>query len=553
MIRAAQALIRGETIGADLCPNRIGQHFVFLYRREGLGAARIASGSGEGLLGALEQAARPFRADGPPPVGSTETVKVEVSVEIGTLEGPETLGVRGLDPGVEGLWFPDPSLALSADELLSQGLLDDNGRPRPKEVSDYLASGRRLDLPNRVPALAGESFQRLKFESFASIQGATPVSLYRGNPLPERVTPESLLAASRRGGDYLIRHQEAGGDFGYRYLPQLDSYGKGYNLLRHAGTCYSLLLLYQVTEDVRYLLGAKRGIESLLARAKGPREDEEAKDFLCVATSEGREGNLGGSALAALAVNEYVLATGDQTWLPKARALGRFLLHQQEESGHFLSKYFYTDPPGVQSDSIYYPGEAVLALVRLHQTDGDKRWLQAAEEGARWLIETRDAGKADSDLPHDHWLLMALNELYALTRTELYLRHGGRIADEIVKAMRRDPEPPDWMGSFYVPPRCTPTSTRGEGLVAAYYLTHVAGAVENDYLESLKSMSQYVLRCQINELNGMCLPDPGRALGGFRASLTNWEVRIDYVQHAISMLLGLREILMEPENAVTAP
>ncbi len=47
----------------------------------------------------------------------------------------------------------------------------------------------------------------------------------------------------------------------------------------------------------------------------------------------------------------------------------------------------------------------------------------------------------------------------------------------------------------------------------------------------------------------MYLRDPRRALGGFHRSLTNYEIRIDYVQHNISAILGLMRIMAETRPA----
>ncbi len=44
------------------------------------------------------------------------------------------------------------------------------------------------------------------------------------------------------------------------------------------------------------------------------------------------------------------------------------------------------------------------------------------------------------------------------------------------------------------------------------------------------------------------LSRPDLALGGFRRSLTHWEIRVDYVQHNISALLG-SEILLEEASS----
>ncbi len=40
----------------------------------------------------------------------------------------------------------------------------------------------------------------------------------------------------------------------------------------------------------------------------------------------------------------------------------------------------------------------------------------------------------------------------------------------------------------------------------------------------------------------MYLPHPQRVIGCFRRSLTNFEIRIDYVQHNISSILSLYNI-----------
>jgi hypothetical protein len=44
------------------------------------------------------------------------------------------------------------------------------------------------------------------------------------------------------------------------------------------------------------------------------------------------------------------------------------------------------------------------------------------------------------------------------------------------------------------------------------------------------------------------LPDPARALGGFYASYADHTTRIDYVEHNLSSLLGLAELLGAEEE-----
>jgi hypothetical protein len=252
---------------------------------------------------------------------------------------------------------------------------------------------------------------------------------------------------------------------------------------------------------------------------------------------------LGATALAVVALVKHIEVTGDAKWMNHAVKLGRFLLLQQQKDGRFESKYFFDREKEGSFESIYYPGEAVLALTRLQLiAASEDGWAGAAERGVEWLVNVRDAKRQDADLPHDHWLLIAMNELYPLTRNQKHLAHVKRIADSIVKAQRMSSDYPDWIGSYYNPPRSTPTATRAEGLVAMWYLAGKAHLPRDAYLETLKRAAAFQMRCQINSTNNLYLPRPDVALGGFRRALDDWEIRIDYVQHDISSLLGLRRI-----------
>ena len=144
---------------------------------------------------------------------------------------------------------------------------------------------------------------------------------------------------------------------------------------------------------------------------------------------------------------------------------------------------------------------------------------------------------------------MGLDELHRITGDERYASHAARIAEAIVAAQRTVSPYPYWIGSFYDPPRSTPTATRAEGLTAAARLARRTGADETALIEALERMAGFQLHCQITAENDLYLPRPDLARGGFRRSLTNWEIRIDYVQHNVSALLGLRSLLLTSRAA----
>ncbi len=451
---------------------------------------------------------------------SSGKLKLDVATFQSDLPTAEDLGPLRIVTGPFGMWFAQDNVIY----------LPEKGDPR------------RLS--------AGVGTRPYAYTSWIEKEKDKVVPLRFGNLEKYNVTPQSLLHAAIAGGDYLVRHMRLDGRFDYSYDPLTNEVSADYNLLRHAGTCYALLELQQVVNegssgekgDQKYLETARRGMTYLFENHCQPAPKPEEGDFQAIVSPD-KDAKLGGAALAMLATLKYQEVSGDERWLPLTKQLGRFLIFQQEESGRFESRYFYGEPDPVLFDSIYYPGEAILALARLAKVDPAGPWLETAKRGADWLIDVRDVGKKAEELPADHWLLMGINELSTLTDDPRYVQHAQKITQSICHHQRLDDPQPEWIGTFYTPPRSTPTATRSEALVAMINLARTRELESAEYLRRLKLAIEFQLRCQIIPENAIYLPRPDQAMGGFRASLEDWEVRIDYVQHNISSLLGLRELL----------
>lgn len=504
-------------------------------------SALVGTAVGEDLSAALRRAAVDLRQK-----AGTAALVGRVKVDVLTnLEKPVALGSGSrveIEPGLDGLVFATGTLWLLPEEIHSRGLVKSDGEVRWSRIASYLEETGRT-ATKLVEKAAGKPYARARFASAVESGEGAGAVLFRGNRLVPPTDAESLLAAARAAGDHLLRHQREDGSFHYIYRAERDKVETSYNELRHAGTSYALFELHAATGDPRYFEAGNRAVRWLLSqRLQGPRAEDAAADFDTI-VSDDPEAKLGGAALALLAMAKRVEVGGDASLLETMRGLARFIAFQQEPDGRFRSKYYYGKAPAREFESIYYPGEAILALARLHRLDGDRRWLEVARKGADWLIDRRDAGKGIAELPHDHWLLMGLEELIPLTGDARYLAQARRIAEAITTSERLNPEPPDWVGSFYIPPRATPAATRSEALVAMARLAARQGIDPKPYLESLERMIRFQLRCQVTPENAFYVPRPDQALGGFRRSLTVWELRIDYAQHNLSSLLGYRGLL----------
>ena len=215
-------------------------------------------------------------------------------------------------------------------------------------------------------------------------------------PAP-RFSVDTLQAAIREGVGYLLRSIRDDGSFIYHQDASTGYIPPGYNILRHAG---SLCVLYQamplwagpareplmsisapeplLEKACAYMMGYLRVLPPSLPAGGGG-------DIVCIV--EANEAKLGGTGLALLALIERYKVRPDPDSLVQMRRMAAFLAWMQEDSGKFRSKLIYDKGRFDAFESVYYPGEAILALLRLHSIDPDPRWLKVASMGSDYLVK----------------------------------------------------------------------------------------------------------------------------------------------------------------------
>jgi len=356
------------------------------------------------------------------------------------------------------------------------------------------------------------------------------------------VDKDFLLSSAVAAGDYLKNEVNEEGKFTYLYEPETVSIPSKYNILRHSGTLYSMIEVYEFTEDEDLLNSIKRAFTYLTDKIEPCFDLENAS---CVV--EKNYVKVGGNALAILAMVKYAEVTGDISYLDIAESLAEWLYLIQDENGSF-SVHKRNNETGEDDDFVseYYPGEAIFALSKLYGVTKNEKWLRVAAENADYLINDRDKNAKISWLNHDHWLLYGLNELYRHGPNEIYIEHSQKIVQSILQKQRQiDCEQKGWCGSYYTPPRSTPTATRTEGLIAAYKLIKDYGDQQMlpEILKAIDLGIQFQMKCQFDEDLSADFYDPERINGAFYKGPEDYEIRIDYVQHNISGLLGYYRIL----------
>ncbi|MCP4869761.1 MAG: hypothetical protein GY898_13700 [Proteobacteria bacterium] len=392
--------------------------------------------------------------------------------------------------------------------------------------------------------------------------------LYRLHPHEFASTdPDVLLQRIVWAQDYLMSSVSADGKIRYTYKTARDRDSSSYNLLRHGGTTYSMLQAYDRTRYEPYLRASEQAFQYLF---KHTDTDERTGPFLPKShashgtskfiVSPGGKVKLGGAGLALVMIDQYVEATGDtEKYRTEAVQFARFLAASQTETGEFL--YFPPRTPGgplTSTDgSAYYPGEAILGLIRLYSWDKNPLWLETAVRAADWLIDVRDKGKDERRLANDHWLMLALSYLYHYTQDQRYVDHSMNLCRAVEYQYNKNKPAwengayPDFQGGYYDPPRSTPAATRGEGLGAVLDTCALAGRDDCDWIEHLlQETVRHEMLSQYDPDMMFWIRNRKKAFGGWNGGLLDMEIRNDFVQHNMSSLIGLERHIRRQSGTV---
>lgn len=398
-----------------------------------------------------------------------------------------------------------------------------------------------VGLPLFTPADSSQSRARLPTESAADV----------------REVEHAIHLAS----NYLARQLVANGQFVYRINLNADvSVKRRYNILRHAGAIYALGTYHQRFPDSEIASSMSGAGDFLRSQIAPLPEHQEVLAVWSRPETNGRSGfqeaKLGGTGLGLVALLSEERIHPGATDRKTLQGLGEFLLFMQQPDGNYYSKYVPERGGFDDWVSLYYPGEAALGLVMLYEHDPEQKWLAGAKSAMEYLARIREG---QENVPHDHWALLATakilehakNRLDAELR-ELMISHTEQICLAMMQAQTPFLGDPVFGGSFDREGRTTPCATRLEGLLAALtYLPPEMTDLRSRIEQACRQGMEFLLRSQVSF---------GDARGGFPRSILGhpdfaplviskrderWtEIRIDYVQHALSALLEYQQSIL---------
>ena len=388
------------------------------------------------------------------------------------------------------------------------------------------------------------------------LPAAAGVPARDGGGQPRATVEEAIEAAA----GYLVRAARDDGLFVYRINTNpAVKVRPAYNLLRHAGTLYAMAMHYADEPDPAMRAAMLRAGGFLRDRAIAPLPEDEKLLAVwsrpeVIRKDRPLQAKLGGAGLGLVSLIGLEGIEPGFTPLEMLKGLGRFIVFMQKSDGSFYSKYIPST--GGRDDSwtsLYYPGEAALGLLMLHELDPSGPWFEAAGKALDYLARVREGAR---DVPADHWALLATAKMLSIEDAEMapdlrarLIGHAVQNCEAILAQQIDGPGPRKVNGGFSADGRVTPTATRLEGLLAARDFLPAEAGLGAPIDTAVERGIGFLLRAQIRD---------GDFAGGFPRAIATLppdlpdaarfnrratEVRIDYVQHALSALIQYRATL----------
>lgn len=354
------------------------------------------------------------------------------------------------------------------------------------------------------------------------------------------LTREQVLEGIRGAAHFLAKNCDENGHFRYMIRATTNQTLSGYNWPRHSGTTFFLAQAAAMLDDpeVRY---------AALRAASLTRDTMMNKCGVNKCVSDQRTAEVGSTALTMIAFAELVTTGADPSFARPLGELAAFLRSQQRPDGELMHEYDRDRQKPNDVQRLYYSGEAALGLSRAHAVNGDPRDLEAAKR-----ITAHLSGKGWNFFGsryyygEEHWTCQVVADLWDRApdreAADFCLRWH-----EYQRALQRNDGDSafDDDGSFgfgpFTSPRVTPASSRGEAAGAALrFVRHspeqFGPELDRQLSNELDRALAFVLRQQL--WTDMHLyADPDAVRGAIPGSPVDMDLRIDYAQHAGSMMV----------------
>jgi len=362
------------------------------------------------------------------------------------------------------------------------------------------------------------------------------INIYRYNRLLHQsgVSKEACVDALRICGDYISNHISENGFITYDYGPYRDKKENPVSsptVVRSLAGIWALTSVGSYFNDNKYKEAAKRSIDYFLNRYY---VYDEKQDFGYLEISD--QANLATAAFVLLALLEI---NEDDYHADKKQKLINFMLAMEDKEKGFLYPVYLPDKvKQFERKEVYYPGEALTAIMALYERTNDPKYLAVAQRVFDYYKELfkRSSRKA-SMAP---WMSKAYTKVFLATGDKKYADFVLEMTNYVLSYQNGpDQKYADMIGSFYTKGSSSAAGVFLEGIAEGY---KVAKAVDDKkrieaYRKSMLMGLRFILQCQYTPDNMFTVENRNLTLGGVRTTIYTTSIRIDCVQHSVFAFL----------------
>lgn len=320
--------------------------------------------------------------------------------------------------------------------------------------------------------------------------------------------------------DYLCNMLGENGKFVYGYKPIYDGTIASYNILRHSGALWTLMMNYHVTGRKELAAAIDSAADFLIRSIK-----DKDSDTSYVVEQKSNEIKLGGNGIAIISLSTYREMMNSSRFDEIIRRLANGILTMRCEDHsfhHILDSETFERKEKYRT--VYYDGEATFALSKAYGITKDERYLTAACESVDYFIEN------GYQKYRDHWIGYAVNEITKYKPDERYFNFGLKNVNVNLSRIYN---------------QNTTYHTYLELLMACFdlYQRLINNRIGASYLSqfNLKFFIETIYKRANHMLNGYMFPEiamymqtPEKYVGAFCVRHDDFRIRIDDIQHDVS-------------------
>jgi len=418
-------------------------------------------------------------------------------------------------------------------ELMSNNIIDvDKNIIMLDKLNSYFESVERSTVIKTYPAaIIAFNCNGYFADENAEIYTLYSDSLNTGRRVSDTPDADQTLEMVSSASSFLVNLLDGKGRFIYGYYPTSDSEIEDYNILRHAGTIWSMICQYKINKNPDLPAKIRLAIDYMLAEYTGKTggyyiEMNDTTSF--IVERKVPEIKLGGNAVAIVALTEYINTFGkdDEYYDHYANIvtqLANGILYAQNDDGSYNHIFNISFDRTSAYRTVYYDGEATFALSRAYSLTKDARYLAAAEKAIEMFI------REDYTQYRDHWVAYALNEVTKYSPKEEYFNFALRNASNSLDVIYNQK---------------TSYHTYMELLMASFELydriitenIKVSGLKNFDIqalIDTIFKRANYMLNSYTYPELIMYMKNPQSIYGAFFVRHDEFRVRIDDVQHFV--------------------